>query len=265
VLTFDELLRRTSFAERLKKFLKLLEKSYQSPVDLEFTLRLDRDPVNNPHVKFTILQCRPQSQLVETTETEIPAFLPEKDIIFSTHFMVPQGVVDNLDYVVFIPPESFFKTKINERFELARTLGKLNKALQGKNFIFVGPGRWGSSNADLGVPVGYSEIYNTKALIELAGKNVGPAPEPSLGTHFFQDLLEAQIYPLAVMLDDEQNIFQATFFYHLPNHVTDFIIITEEKAESLRLLKVSDYRQHHHLKIIMNNEKSVAVGFIQAD
>jgi hypothetical protein len=265
VLTFDELIRRTSFADRLKIILKLLEKNYQTPVDLEFTLRLDRDPVNNPHVKFTILQCRPQSQLVETAETETPAFLPEKDVIFSTHFMVPQGVVDNLEYVVFIPPDSFFKTKTNERFELARALGKLNKALQGKNFIFVGPGRWGSSNADLGVPVGYSEIYNTRALVELAGKNVGPAPEPSLGTHFFQDLLEAQIYPLAVMLDDNQSSFQATFFYHLPNHVTEFIKIPEAKIENLRVLKVSDYRQNHHLKLIMNNEKSVAVGFIQAD
>ena len=113
--------------------------------------------------------------------------------------------------------------------------------------------------------MGYSEIYNTRALVELAGKNVGPAPEPSLGTHFFQDLLEAQIYPLAVMLDDGQNVFQSTFFYHLPNHVADFIKITEEKAENLRVLKVSDYREHHHLKVIMNNEKSMAVGFIQTD
>ena len=265
VLTFDELIRRTSFAEQMKKQLRILEKNYQSPVDLEFTLRLDRDPVNNPHVKFTILQCRPQSQLVETAENEIPAFLPEKDIIFSTHFMVPQGVIDHLEYVVFIPPEAFFKSRENERFELAQTIGKLNTLLQGKSFIFVGPGRWGSSTADLGVPVGYSEIYNTKALVELAGKNIGPAPEPSLGTHFFQDLLEAQIYPLAILLDDEQNIFQSTFFYHLPNHITDFLKVSEEKAEHLRILKVSDYRNHHHLKIIMNNEKGLAVGFIQPD
>ena len=67
------------------------------------------------------------------------------------------------------------------------------------------------------------------------------------------------------MLDDDQNTFQATFFYHLPNHVTEFIKMAEDKIEILRVLKVSDYRQNHHLKLIMNNEKSVAVGFIQAD
>lgn len=265
VLTFDELIRRTTFAEQMKKILKLLEKSYQTPVDMEFTLRLDRDPVNNPHVKFTILQCRPQSQLTESTENEIPAFLAEKDIIFSTRFMVPQGVINRLDYVVFIPPDAYFKLRENQRLEVARLIGKLNNQLKSESFVFVGPGRWGSSNADLGVPVGYSEIYHSKALIELAGKNVGHAPEPSLGTHFFQDLLEAQIYPLAIMLDDEQNVFQSTFFYHLPNHLADFVKTSEEMLDNLRVLRVSDYRTNHHLKLIMNNEKSLAVGFIEPD
>jgi hypothetical protein len=265
VLTFDELIRRTSFADQMKQQLKILEKSYQTPVDMEFTVRIDRDPVNNPHVKFTILQCRPQSQLTETAENEIPAFLPEKDIIFSTHFMVPQGVIQNLNYVVFIPPDLYFKNRENQRLEIARLIGKLNTLLKSENFIFVGPGRWGSSNADLGVPVGYSDIYHAKALIELAGKNIGHAPEPSLGTHFFQDLLEAQIYPLAIMLDEEQNSFQSTFFYHLPNHLNDFVKTSESMAENIRVLRISDYRSAHHLKVIMNNEKSLAVGFIEPD
>ena len=55
-------------------------------------------------------------------------------------------------------------------------------------------------------------FITAKALVELAGKNIGHAPEPSLGTHFFQDLLEAQIYPLAIMLDDEQNSFSIHIF-----------------------------------------------------
>ena len=65
----------------------------------------------------------------------------------------------------------------------------------------VGPGRWGSSNIDLGVPVSYADIYNSSALIELAYSQKGITPEPSYGTHFFQDLVESQIYPLAVYPD----------------------------------------------------------------
>ena len=265
VLTFDELIRRTPFAEILRRMLQLLEKNYQSPVDIEYTLKIDRDSGTNPPVKFTILQCRPQSQLSETTETEIPAFLPEKDIIFSTHFMVPQGVVERIDYVIFVPVEGFFALQDKERFELARLVSKLNKALEGKPFLTVGPGRWGSTNADLGVPVAYSDISNARALVELTGKNVGSAPEPSLGTHFFQDLLEGQIYPLAIYLDDEQNAFQKTFFYHLPNHINEFVQVPEDQVEHLRVLKVADYRQNHHLKLIMNAEKGLAIGFIHPD
>ncbi len=59
----------------------------------------------------------------------------------------------------------------------------------------MGPGRWGTSNPDLGVHVDYADIFNSKALVELSGEGIGPAPEPSLGTHFFQDLLEGQIFP----------------------------------------------------------------------
>jgi len=87
---------------------------------------------------------------------------------------------------------------LGERVELARVVGRLNKALEGKPFILLGPGRWGSSNAQLGVPVSYADIYNSRALIELAVGPEGLVPDPSYGTHFFQDLVESQIYSLAL-------------------------------------------------------------------
>ncbi len=59
---------------------------------------------------------------------------------------------------------------------LARTIGRLNAALEKKNFICIGPGRWGSSNADLGVPINYGDIYHTRALVELAGQGYRAAP-----------------------------------------------------------------------------------------
>ena len=154
---------------------------------------------------------------------------------------------------------------VNERFGLANTIGKLNKALEARDFIFVGPGRWGSSNADLGVPVGYGDIFNTRALVELAGKGVGPEPEPSLGTHFFQDLLEAQIYPLAVFLDDPQSVFNSAFFMHAPNCLADFIPADEELKARLRLVRVADFRKKHHLRVVMNEERGWAVGYLRAD
>ncbi len=67
------------------------------------------------------------------------------------------------------------------------------------------------------------------------------------------------------MLDDERNVFQNTFFYHLPNHLGDFLPSTEEFEARLRVLKVDDYRKKHHLKVVMDAEKGLAIGFISAN
>ena len=69
--------------------------------------------------------------------------------------------------------------------------------------------------------------------MELAGQGIGPAPEPSLGTHFFQDLLESQIYPLAIYLEDETSIFNREFFYNTPNHVTEIIDVERRDSAGL--------------------------------
>ncbi|MCD6356358.1 MAG: PEP/pyruvate-binding domain-containing protein [Anaerolineaceae bacterium] len=262
VLTFEDLLKKTPFAEKMRQFLHILEESYENPVDLEFTLDIDQDSSGKPVLQFTFLQCRPQSQLARGKETQIPGHLPQKDIVLQTHFMVPQGVINDIDYVLFIPPEEYFKLQMHERFELARAIGKVNKAMKRKTSVFIGPGRWGSNNTDLGIPVGYSDIYNTKSLIELCGKNIGAAPEPSLGTHFFQDLLEAQIYPLAINLDDPQSILQPSFFYQTPNVLSELIPADETLKEHLRLIKVAQYRKNHSLRLVMNEEHSIAIGYL---
>ncbi len=264
VLTFEDLLRRTAFAETMRNILQTLERCYQYPVDLEFTLQINEQGNGEPDLLFTFLQCRPQSRLAETKDVSIPGHLPENDVILQTRFMIPQGVVNDIEYVAFVPPDAYFKLKVNERFELARIIGKLNDALKGRNFILVGPGRWGSTNTDLGIPVGYSDVFNTRALVEMSGKEIGPSPEPSLGTHFFQDLLEAQIYPLAIILDDPQSVFQPAFFYHSPNCLEDFIPADDAAKERLRVIKIDDFRKNHRLRLVMDEEHSTAVGYLQA-
>ena len=224
VITFDGLLRRTGFGGLMYAILSLLEKHYKSPVDTEFAMEMTDLQSLQPGVQITLLQCRPQSHLLEKDEGKIPKDLAQEDIIFSTPRMVPRGRVDDIQYVLFVSPQGYFSLKSPaDRSKLIRTISKLNKALEGKVFISVGPGRWGTSTPDLGVHVAYGDIYNTRALIELSGKGIGSAPEPSFGTHFFQDLMEAQIYPLAVYLDDEDMVFHHDFFYQTPNHLEDFV------------------------------------------
>ncbi|HUV15419.1 MAG TPA: PEP/pyruvate-binding domain-containing protein [Pelolinea sp.] len=262
VLTFEDLLRGSDFAGNMRDFLTTLERCYEYPVDMEFTVDIKDNSSGKPELSYTLLQCRPQSQLAEGKDVSIPGHLPEQDLIFQTRFMVPQGVIDDIDYVAFVPPAAYFALQMNERSEIARIIGKLNNALKGKRSIFVGPGRWGSTNADLGIPVGYSDIFNTRALVELSGKDIGPAPEPSLGTHFFQDLLEAQIYPLAIMLDDPLSVLLSSFFYHAPNCLEEFIPVDETIKKRLRLIHVETYRRGHTLRLVMDEEHSTAVGYL---
>jgi hypothetical protein len=265
VITFDELLRRTPFAERMRRMLCYLEDSYGFPVDMEFTLNVENPRSVNPEVNITILQCRPQSHL-EDSDSRLPPHLNTEDIVFSTKGVVPQGRINSIRYVLFISPEEYFRlpTAI-ERAELARAIGRLNTILADEVFINVGPGRWGTTNPDLGIHVGYSDIYNTRALIELSGKGIGPTPEPSFGTHFFQDLLEAQIYPLAIILDDREVVFERKFFYDMPNRLEEISnreLTRREISKCLRIIDVMDYRPGHLMDLVMDDDKGQAVAFL---
>ncbi len=264
VLTFDELLRRSPFAEWMRRVLKTLEDAYRTPVDVEFTLQIEADRDGKAKLTLTILQCRPQSQLQQTEQESLPAPLPKGDIIFSTEFMVPQGNLDQIEYVVYIDPKGYFSLATNtDRTSLARSVGKLNAALAKEQFICIGPGRWGSSNSDLGVPIAYGDIYHTRALVEMAGEGFGLPPEPSLGTHFFQDLLESQIYPLALPLDDPRTRFNNEFFDSTPNHLEDWLPGSKALTASLKVIRVKDYDPKAHLKIVMNDDIGKAVAFLQ--
>ncbi len=266
VVTFDGLLSRVPFAASMRVALNLLETHYKSPVDTEFALEII-NPDDQPDVLITLLQCRPQSHIQDGAEVQIPGDLKDEDIIFSTQMMVPQGAVKNIRYILFVPSEGYFSLATQaERTQLERAIGQLNSALKDEIFIAVGPGRWGTSTPDLGVHVTYSDIYNSHALVELAGEEIGASPEPSFGTHFFQDLMEADIYPLGVFLDDEKTIFRRDLFYATPNRLTKFISVENPRVlNALKLIAIQDYKMNHHLDLIMDAQKSYAVAFLVAE
>lgn len=263
VFTFDGLLSRAQFASTMRTALKLLEVHYASPVDTEFALEI-LNPDERPEVMITILQCRPQSHIQEVNEIPIPPDLKDDQIIFSSRSMVPQGAVQNIRYVLYVPSDGYFRLESqSERAQLERAIGQLNSVLKDETFIAVGPGRWGTSTPDLGVHVKYSDIYNSRALVELAGEEVGASPEPSFGTHFFQDLMEAKIYPLAVFLDDESTVFCREFFRDTPSCLSQFISIDNPRvANALHLIAVEDYRPGHSMDLLMDAHKGLAVAFL---
>jgi hypothetical protein len=266
VVTFEGLLARTPFPARMREALELLETHYESPVDTEFTVEVLEPQTQHPNVSITLLQCRPQSHIQDVGAAQLPRELLEKDIIFSTHHMVPQGFVQGIRYVLFVPPEGYFSLSTQiERIKLERAISQLNTALSAETFIAIGPGRWGTSTPDLGVHVAYGDIYNARSLIELSGESVGTSPEPSFGTHFFQDLMEAQIYPLAIFLDDKDVLFNHDFYYKTPNRLLKFVSVERHLQRTLRLIAVKDFRPGHHIDLVMDGQKSRAVAYLVPD
>ncbi len=266
VITFEEFLRRTVLAERMRVILRLLQEQYHVPVDTEFTIEIAEPNAVQPEVRISILQCRPQSHF-QGDDVDMPEELAEKDIVFSTRRMVPHGHIKNIHYILFVTPEGYYALPTaTARAGLSQAINFLNTMLSKEQFICVGPGRWGSNNPDLGVHIGYSDIYNTQALIELTGEGVGSSPpEPSFGTHFFQDLMEAHIYPLAMYLDDKDVIFKREFFYEPPNRLTDYYPGGAPLGDCLRLIKVADFRAGYHMDLAMDDDQSRAVAYLAKD
>jgi hypothetical protein len=262
VMTFDGLISQTAYVDHLKWALKALEFGYGRPVDIEFTLALGRE-YPRPSIELHLLQCRAQSVHYLAEEVRFPEKLAESDIIFGTEKLVPTGRVRNIDYIVYVDPEKYMlNNNPFEKLEVGRLIGRINQRLEGKIFILMGPGRWGSNNADLGVKVGYADIYNSRALVEI-GWGQGPSrPTLSYGTHFFQDLVEAHIYPLAIFPGEQGNPFRQAFFNEALNALPALLPDDARYAEAVKVIDVSATTGGRTLELVMSGEEGRALAFL---
>ena len=260
VLTFDNLLTRSDFASFIKSVLTTLARQYSLPVDVEFAITLKPD-TPRPQLVFHLLQCRPQSMHSPgEAPRPFPLDLTPEDKIFFTTQMVPQGQVNAVEYVVYVDPPAYDRlAEPRRRKDVAVVVSRLNKALEGRNFILVGPGRWGSSNIQLGVPVSYADIYNARALVELSIGPEGMTPEPSYGTHFFQDLVESKIYSLAVHPDSRGDFLNQEFVDKAHNRLAELLPDADGYAHHcIKVIHIPSERAGHTLEIVMDGERALA-------
>lgn len=252
VVTFEGLLQRTDFIKQIRCILEILEKSIGSPVDIEFA-HDGRD--------LYLLQCRPQSYSQNIQPAPIPKDIPQQKILFSAKRYVSNGYVPDITHVVYVDAESYNNlTDMSEMKTVGRIVGKLNKILPKRQFILMGPGRWGSrGDIKLGVGVTYSDINNTAVLIEIARQKGNYVPELSFGTHFFQDLVEASIRYLPLYPDDEGIIFNEGFFIRSENILADLLPEYASFAGTIRVIDVPRSADGHILRILMNAELDEAV------
>lgn len=261
VLTFSELAKDRKFVRLMRTVLSRLERAYGTPVDIEFTVQiLPGTPY--PDYKMRILQCRPLSQRLEEESVSIPKDIPKSDILFTGNKLIPDGRVDGIRFIVFIDPDAYYRIPDSvTKLELGRAVSRLNKALEGEKYALMGPGRWGSKNLDLGVRVSYSDIYNTRVLIEMAVARDGRMPELSYGTHFFQDLVESGIYSLPLHIDDDGS-FNWPFFRDSANSLALFSAEDASLRQFLTVIDLAKETPGRRLNILMDGMNDEAIGYL---
>lgn len=254
-ITFDKLIRDNDFVPRARAILKRLEDVYGVPVDVEFACDGE---------KFYVLQCRTQSTALDSGPVTIPKGVPKKDILFDANRFVRTGEIDDIEYIVYIDPAKYDAVPTRERrHEIARAIGRINRALQPKSFALIGPGRWGSNDLRLGVPVRYADINRCCILIEVARTKNGFSPEVSFGTHFFQDLVEAEIHYLPLYPDEEGNVFNDAFFSTSTNVLKSIVPDDAEFACDINLIHVPKSARGRRLHIAMDGETDKALGYLK--
>jgi hypothetical protein len=239
-----------------------LEKGYERPVDFEFTVELQH-PSPDTEFRLNILQCRPLSLRESEVVVRLPSDLLEDDILFTSYQLVPDGRVEGVRYIVYVDPKKFRLIPDQEtKIQLGQAIGELNRLLEDESFVMIGPGRWGSANIDLGVRVSYADIFNTKALIEMAVASEGSVPALSYGTHFYQDLVETGIYALPLHLEDPRSTFKWEFFEESENVLSDVSPQHSDLADYLKLIDVSRTTHGRRLTIVMDGTKDETVGYL---
>ncbi len=260
VLTFDKLLKNANFVGLMRTVLQKLEHNYGRPVDVEFTVEITSD--YPPNFILHLLQCRPQSRYEAGGHIHIPEVSPQ-DIVFRSQRMVPRGRVNAIRYIVYVDPTQYSHAPDRTtQLEIARVIGRLNKRLEKECFILMGPGRWGSTNVELGVKVSYADIYNTRALVEIAQSRDGNTLEVSYGTHFFQDLVEAHIYPLPLYPDAPGTIFDRAFFEDAQNVLGELLPEDASIGNFVKVIDVPASTEGRYMDLVMDDEQDEALAYL---
>ena len=239
VISFDNLLSETDFPVNMKHMMDVLEQGYDYPVDIEFTVNFD----STGRYRLNLLQCRPYQAKGLDASVTIPDNLSPDHIFFRSHGNFFGGSVHQpIKMVVCVDPAGYSLLPQSGKYEIARLVGLVNRYIgtqENLPTMLIGPGRWGTTTPSLGVPVRFAEIHNITVLVEIAEMSENIMPELSFGTHFFHDLVETEIFYIALFPEKEEVFFDGAYLNKLKNIVSDIIPECGEYADIIRVYDVS--------------------------
>jgi hypothetical protein len=235
VLTFNKLLSETPFVADMRSLLETLEKAYDYPVDVEFTANFLPDG----SYRINLVQCRPFQVKGGGRVVAPPENVAAADLVLRTQgAVIGPSMVAAVGRLIYVVPSVYGALPPSGRYSIARLIGRLTRLENQPEgaLLLVGPGRWGTSEPTLGVPVSFAEISRATALCEVIEMREGLVPDVSLGTHFFNDLVETQVLYLALVPGKEGNQVNADLIERAPNHLSRLIPEEAGWAKAVRVI-----------------------------
>lgn len=218
VITFANVLQHDVFP--LADILRLVQQYGQGemrrPVEIEFAAKLNNDRTGT----FYLLQIRPIVDCKEMLEEDL-ASIPDEDTLIRSNNSLGHGIMDEMQDIVYVKTDGYSAS--NNQL-IAYDIEKLNDEFlrEGKNYILVGPGRWGSSDTWLGIPVKWPHISAARVIVEAGLTNY--RVDPSQGTHFFQNLTSFGVGYFTVNAYRNDGVYNQAYLDSLPAvHETKFL------------------------------------------
>ncbi len=238
ILTFEPLLQETEFVRDLRDIHRILQDAYAHPVDIEFTANFSDERSH----QFNLVQCRPLQAKGGEAVCVDDLHIAQKDrIIAARSAVVGQGRIVGIDRFVYVVPAAYAALPLRRRHDVATLLGEINRALRTdppETVMLLGPGRWGTSSPELGIPVAFADIQRAAVLCEIVAMREDLIPDVSLGTHFLNELVEMDMLYIALFPRQGDNFIDSAFFESAPNSLLELVPGAGEWASTVRVIDV---------------------------
>jgi len=262
-LSFEELLTKTDFVKDMREMLQILQEAYNYPIDIEFTANFLPDG----SYKINLLQCRPLQVGSGVDLEEPPSEIQKEDLVLETsEAIIGHSRLGSISRVIYVAPSVYSGLTNQAKYAIARAVGKIvhSDSNPAQTIMLLGPGRWGTTTPSLGVPVTFPEINRVSILCEIITGGDGLVPDVSLGTHFFNDIVEWDMLYMGLYLKHEGSFLNEDFLRKAPNKFRDILpSASDEMLQAIKVVDICDLTPRAELKINANTLRQHAICYLE--
>ena len=259
ILTLEPLVNHGSFIKDLREMLRLLGEAFDHPVELEFTALL----APNGHHTLRVHGCKPWDKLRPARDRIPMAQLLDKNLLFEVHGpVIGRGRVIPVRHIIHVPSAAYAHLPMQDRYEIARTIGRIQRKLEDGALMLIGPGRWGTTTPSLGIPVSFAEINRASVMVEIAEMHEHLTPELSLATHCFNELVAANMLYVAVQPGRERNTFHADLLAAAPNRLEALVPAAARLCDAIRVIDATTLTAGRGLTLYADSWRRQALCYI---